>query len=108
MENRKLKTTSLDVLIDKNIGKIGTEKRNAFDYELQLDIIGETIKNVRKERNLTQQQLGELVGVKKAQISKIENSLTDARFETILKVFKALNAKVSFNVELMDQNLVKN
>jgi len=108
MENRKLKTTSLDVLIDKNIGKIGTEKRNAFEYELQLDIIGETIKNVRKERNLTQQQLGELVGVKKAQISKIENSLTDARFETILKVFKALNAKVSFNVELMNQNLVIN
>ena len=108
MENRKLKTTSLDVLIDKNIGKIGTENRNAFEYELQLDIIGETIKNVRKERNLTQQQLGELVGVKKAQISKIENSLTDARFETILKVFKALNAKVSFNVELMNQNLIIN
>jgi DNA-binding phage protein len=40
------------------------------------------------------------VGVKKAQISKLENSLTDARFETILKVFRALNAKVSFNVEL--------
>ena len=75
---------------------------------MRLNIIGETIKNVRKERNLTQQQLGELVGVKKAQISKIENSLTDARFETILKVFKALNAKVSFNVELLNQNLVIN
>ena len=105
MENRKLRTTSLDVLIDKHIGEIGTEKRNAFENELHLEIIGETIKNVRKERNLTQQQLGELVGVKKAQISKIENSLTDARFETILKVFKALNAKVNFNVELMNHNL---
>ena len=108
MENRKLKTTSLDVLIEKHIGKVGTEKRDEFEYELQLDIIGATIKNIRKERNLTQQQLGELVCVKKAQISKIENSLTDARFETILKVFKALNAKVNFNVELMNQNLVIN
>ena len=108
MENRKLKKTSLEVLIDKHIGQVGTEKRDAFEYELQLDIIGETIKNVRKERNLTQQQLGELVGVKKSQISKIENSLTDARFETILKVFKALNAKVNFNVELINQNLVIN
>ncbi len=106
MENRKLRTTSLDVLIDKHIGKKGTEKRDSFEYELQLDIIGETIKNIRKERNLTQEQLGELVGVKKAQISKIENSLTDARFETILKVFKALNAKVNFNVELMNQKLI--
>lgn len=108
MENRKLKTTSLEVLIDKHIGKIGTEKRDAFEHELQLDIIGETIKSIRKERNLTQEQLGELVGVKKAQISKIENSLTDARFETILKVFKALNAKVIFNVELMNPNLAIN
>jgi len=106
MENKKLKTTSLEVLIDKHIGKIGTSKRDAFENELQLDILGETIKRVRKERNLTQEQLGKLVGVKKAQISKIENSLTDARFETILKVFKALNAKVNFNVELMDQKLV--
>ena len=46
-----------------------------------------------------------MVGVKKAQISKIENSTTDARFETILKVFKALNAKVSFNVELLNEHL---
>lgn len=106
MENRKLKTTSLDVLIDKHIGKIGTEKRDAFEYELQLDIIGATIKNIRQERKLTQEQLGELVGVKKAQISKIENSTTDARFETILKVFKALNAKVSFSIELMNEHLI--
>jgi transcriptional regulator with XRE-family HTH domain len=55
---------------------------------------------------LTQEQLGELVGVKKAQISKIENSATDARFATILKVFKALDAKVNFNVELNNEKLV--
>jgi len=54
---------------------------------------------------MTQAQLGELIGVKKAQISKIENNLTDARFETILKVFRALNAKINFNVEFMNQNV---
>jgi len=31
--------------------------------------------------------------------------LTDARFETIIKVFKALNAKVNFNVELLNQKV---
>jgi len=56
-------------------------------------------------RHLTQEELGELVGVKKAQISKLENSLTDARFETILKVFKALNVKINFNVELLNQKV---
>ena len=82
-----METTSLDTLIDKHIGKKGTSKRDNFENELRLDILGETIKKVRKERKLTQQQLGELIGVKKAQISKIENNLNDARFETILKVF---------------------
>ena len=100
-----MKTTSLDTLIDQHIGIIGTKKRDKFENELRLDIIGETIKKARKERKLTQQQLGELVGVKKAQISKIENNLNDARFETILKVFRALNAKIHFNVELQNQSV---
>jgi transcriptional regulator with XRE-family HTH domain len=95
----------LDEVTDKYIGKIGTPKRDEFENELRLDLIGNAIKQARKERNLTQAQLGELVGVQKAQISKLENHLTDARFETILKVFKALNAKINFNVELLNQNL---
>ncbi len=100
-----MKTYSLDQVTDKFIGKKGTKKRNAFENELRLELLGEAIKEARKERNLTQEQLGELVGVQKAQISKIENSLTDARFETIIKVFRALNAKISFNVELLDQKV---
>ncbi len=100
-----MKTYSLDNLTDKYIGKKGTKKRDNFEHELRLDLLGQTIKQVRLERNLTQQQLGELVGVKKAQISKIENSLTDARFETILKVFKALDAKINFNIEINKQKL---
>ncbi len=91
---------TLDQVKDEIIGKKGTPRRDNYEKELRLDLLGETIKQVRKERNLTQSQLGELVGVKKAQISKIENSLTDARFETILKVFRALNAKIKFNVEI--------
>jgi len=90
----KFKTVSLDTMIDKHIGKIGTPNRDAFENELRIDLLGQTIKQVRQDRNLTQEQLGELVGVKKAQISKIENSLTDARFDTILKVFRALNPKI--------------
>jgi len=100
-----MKTYSLDEVTDKFVGAKGTTNRENFENELQIDLIGQTIKQIRKERNLTQEQLGELVGVKKAQISKIENSLTDARFDTIIKVFKALNAKINFNVELLNQNV---
>ena len=108
MKKGPLKTYTLEELTDKHIGKRGTPKREAFEYELRLDLLGEAIKQARKDRHLTQEELGMLVGVKKSQISKLENSLTDARFETIIKVFKALNAKINFNVELLNQttNLV--
>lgn len=101
----KFKTVSLDTMIDKHIGKRGTERRKAFENELRIDLLGQAIKQARQERNLTQEQLGNLVGVQKAQISKIENSVKNARFETILKVFDALGAKVNFNVELNNKKL---
>ena len=105
MATNKFKTVSIDTMIDKHIGKRGTKKREAFENELRIDLLGQAIKQVRQELNLTQEQLGNLVGVQKAQISKIENSVKNARFETILKVFEALGAKVNFNVELNKKKL---
>ena len=100
-----MKTYSLDELTDKYIGEIGTKKRDDFENELRLDLLGHAIKQARQNRNLTQEELGDLVGVKKAQISKIENSTTDARFNTILKVFDALGAKVYFNIEFEEKEI---
>ena len=105
MKDKQLKTYSPDEVTDKYIGKPGSPKREAFENELRLDLLGEAIRQARKERHLTQEELGQLVGVKKAQISKLENCLTDARFDTIMKVFKALNARVNFNVELLNQTV---
>ena len=104
MEN-KFKTVSIDTMIDKHIGMEGTERRDAFESELRIDLLGQAIKLARQERNLTQEQLGELVGVQKAQISKIENSVKNARFETIMKVFDALGVKVNFKVELNNKQI---
>jgi HTH-type transcriptional regulator / antitoxin HipB len=103
--NKTLKTVSLDAMLDKHIGERGTIKRETFENELRLELLGHAVKQARKERNLTQEQLGELVGVQKAQISKIENSVTNARFDTILKVFNALGAKINFHVELLNQKV---
>ena len=105
MKTNKMKTINLDEVTDRFIGKKGTPERERFEYELRLDLMGIAIKQARKKRNLTQEQLGKLVGVQKAQISKIENSLYDVRLETILKVFKALNARLNFTIELLDQQV---
>lgn len=103
--NKKLKTVSLDTMIDKHIGKVGTSDRDAFEQELKLELLGYAIKEARLYQNLTQEQLGKLVGVQKAQISKLENNFTNARFDTVLKVFNALHAKVNFKVQLPKRKL---
>ena len=36
---------SNEVLIDKYLGKPGTPKRDEFEFELKLDVVGEIIKN---------------------------------------------------------------
>ena len=105
-KNSEMKTTSFEEVLDIHIGKRGTKKREKFEQDLKLELLGEAIKKARKAKHLTQEQLGELVGVQKAQISKVENSATDARFATILKVFDALDAKVKFSVEIDEQKLM--
>ena len=103
MAQTKIKTYSLSEMKDKYIGKVGTIDRDEYEYELSMDILGKMIKTARQERNLTQEQLGQLVGVQKSQISKLESSANSATIDTILKVFKALKADIHFNVTLENQ-----
>jgi HTH-type transcriptional regulator / antitoxin HipB len=95
-----MKTYTLDEIQDNLIGKIGTPNRDRFEYELQMDLIGQAIRQTRQERKLTQEELGKLIGVQKAQISRIENNTSNVTIETLMRVFNALQAKVILHVEL--------
>lgn len=106
MAAKELKTYSLAEMKDKYIGKAGTKERDDYEYELRMDVLGKMIKSARQERNMTQEELGRLVGVQKAQISKLESSANSATINTIIRVFKALKAEINFNVKLED-NYVK-
>ncbi len=99
-KNNALKTVPLDLLIDQHVGKKGSARRNQFENELRLDLLGESIRSVRKAKNMTQSELGDLIGVQKAQISKLENSIKSARLETIMNVFDALGVRVNFTVDM--------
>lgn len=91
---------TLEQAEDILIGKKGTEQRDEYEFELKLELIGDMIKTARKKRNLTQEQLGELVGVKKAQICRLENSNGNVTFETVMRIFTALDAKLNFNLQM--------
>ena len=102
MATKEVKTYSLTEMKDKYIGKVGSADRDKYEYELRMDVLGKMIKAARQKRHLTQEELGKLVGVQKAQISKIESSANSATIDTVLKVFKALKAEMNFKVKLED------
>lgn len=100
-----MKAYTLDQVQDKLIGKIGSPERDLFEYELQMNLIGKAIKQTRQERNLTQEELGKLIGVQKAQISRLESNANNVTVDTLLRVFTALKAKVKLRVELSNLNI---
>ena len=95
----KMKTTNHKQLLDQYIGKVGTPERNEFEMEVVADaqeyLIGEAIRETRKKQGLTQEELGRLMGVQRAQISKLENGHSIA-YSTIVRAFKALGVPSAF------------
>ena len=100
-----MKTYTLDEVKDQIMGIIGTSRRDEFELELKFDLLGDMIKSARKELNLTQKEFGELIGVQKLEIFRIEKNASTVNIPTFLKVFTVLRAKVNFKVKLMDNEV---
>jgi len=94
-----MKTYALKELEDKYIGRVGSPDRD--DYELRIKLIqfGQLIKEVRKNKGLTQGELGEQIGVTKSQISKLENGNSNMTIGTIFRIFDAMNSDIYFEVK---------
>ena len=101
----KMKMMSLDQMKDMHLGNKGTIERDEYEMELSVEIPGEMIRTVRKEKHLTQEQLGKLIGVNKSQISKLEKNTKNVTIETILRVFRALKTNIKFTLERTNENL---
>ncbi len=99
-KKNNIKIYSLDDVKDKFVGRVGEENRNVYEFSLQLDLIGEFIKKTRLKNNYTQEMLGNKIGVKKAQISKLENGSSNVTIGTIKKIFDALNTPITLNVNI--------
>lgn len=100
-----MKTYTLAEMEDMCVGKIGTKERDEYENEFRLELLARTVKNSRKEQQLTQQALGELAGVSKSQITKIENQPNNASLETFYKVLRALKKNFHFNIQIDNQQI---
>lgn len=90
----RMNLTPASELVDEVWGKVGTPERDAMEAQLKEDLhdyfIGEAIKKARLAQHLTQEQLGERVGVQRAQISRLEKGKSVIALPTIRRVFRAL------------------
>ena len=89
----KFKLYSSEEVLDMHFGKVGTPRRDNFEREVAKAVhayeIGEAIKRARLQQNLTQEELGERIGVKRAQISRLEKGYSIS-IPTMSRVFQAL------------------
>ena len=84
-----MEMTSLDEILDKKFGVEGSESRKRFEEEC------ECLKETRRKEGLTQQQLADKTGMKRASISRIENGRGDIPLSTLHKLFDGLGKRVS-------------
>lgn len=86
--------TPASVLVDEVWGVVGTPERDQMEAQLKEDLhayyVGEAIKKARQAQHLTQEQLGERIGVQRAQISRLEKGKSVITLPTMSRVFKAL------------------
>lgn len=81
---------SEDKTLELLLGTKGTTLREQYESEVNFFMIGEVIRQARLSKNLTQEQLGKMIGVKRAQVSRIEKG-RNLTLTTISRIFKAMN-----------------
>ena len=96
-----MKLTTLDEMIDRDLGPIGTSERDEFEAQLAEELhayhVGKAIKQAREAQHLTQAQLGERMGVHKAQICRLESGKS-ITLTSMMRVFKALGVQASLDM----------
>jgi HTH-type transcriptional regulator/antitoxin HipB len=87
-----MKTTkdakTFDELLDIKYGKPGNDKRDDFEVKAKAFVVGEMIKEARKEAHMTQEDLAKKTGTKKSYISRLENGKIDIQISTLFKIFE--------------------
>jgi len=94
MEN--MKTYTFDEVKDELLGKVGTSERDEHERKVAEAVnafrLGEVVRERRLDQNLTQEELGRRMGVKKSQISKLERG-DDMSLRSMRRVFRALGVE---------------
>jgi DNA-binding XRE family transcriptional regulator len=96
-----METKSWKDIKDNVYGKKGTERRDELERDFESFKIGLLLRNAREEKNLTQEQLGELIDKKRTYISRVENNGSNLTLKTLFDIVeKGLGGKVIISIEV--------
>lgn len=99
MTTKKKSITTFNEHLTKRYGKHGTEIRTEFEIKAKAFLIGEIIKEERRNAKMTQEQLADRIGAKKSFISRIENGKSDIQLSTLYRLLEfGLGKKVLLTV----------
>lgn len=96
-EKLKKETHSANDYLDNKFGKQGTPTREDFSAKALSFYYGELIKETRKEKKLTQQDLADKIGKERAYIAKIEQGKTDLQISNFTQIINALGLKLQIH-----------
>ena len=98
---KAMETKSWKDIKDTVYGKRGTERRDELERDFESFKIGLLLRNAREEKNLTQEQLGDLIDKKRTYISRVENNGSNLTLKTLFDIVeKGLGGKVNISIEL--------
>ncbi|MDE7349497.1 MAG: helix-turn-helix domain-containing protein [Muribaculaceae bacterium] len=95
-----MKTYTQEEMLDRTLGIKGTPVRDEYGAKVDDYLVGLAIRRAREAQNLTQQQLGERIGVQRSRICSIERG-SNLRLSTIRRVFSALGMEVKLDISSM-------
>jgi len=96
-----METKSWTEIKETVYGKKGTQRRDELDRDFESFKIGLLLKKAREQKNLTQDQLAELVDKKRTYISRVENDGSNLTLKTLFDIVeKGLGGKVKISIEL--------
>ena len=73
-----------------------------FESDLDKKSMGELLKTLRKHKKLTQEQLGKLIGVRKSEISKLEQGDRNLTISRLIQLLDALLVTTKLKIEVSD------
>ncbi len=87
-KKRKKKLVDLEDFIDNKYGNRGAKRREKFEEGYEAFKLGVMLQEMRKQKNMTQEQLAEKCGTTKTYISRIENDASDIRLSTLMRIVR--------------------